>query len=104
MFATIRMATMLARSLDPSVAAQDIISGVSGNYEKSMENSAAASKDMSRNTNSDYRGIASDIIDTAYVNVVDLTGKVGADGTPVSHGMFEDPRMNCPGGIGCANA
>ncbi|EKX45564.1 hypothetical protein GUITHDRAFT_152633 [Guillardia theta CCMP2712] len=50
------------------------------------------------------RGIASDIIGTAYINVVDVTGKVGADGKPISHGMYEDPRMNCPDGIGCANA
>jgi hypothetical protein len=31
------------------------VSPVQGNYEKSLENSAAATKDMSRTTNSDYR-------------------------------------------------
>jgi hypothetical protein len=32
-----------------------VVSPVQGNYEKSMENSMAATKDMSRSTNSDYR-------------------------------------------------
>jgi len=48
----------------------------SGNYEKSLENSAAATKEYTRGStgNSNYRGVSSDVIDNAIGGIVDYTG------------------------------
>jgi len=73
-------------------ASDYIVSGISGNYEKSLENSPAAVKEYSRSTNSHYRGIAADIIDSALLNGTDYTGKTLADGTK-ANGMYEDARV-----------
>eukprot|EP00802_Teleaulax_amphioxeia_P018962 Tamp_19174.p1 GENE.Tamp_19174~~Tamp_19174.p1 ORF type:complete len:241 (+),score=26.94 Tamp_19174:433-1155(+) len=79
---------------EPINASDYIISGISGNYEKSLENSAAATKEYSRGTagNSNYRGISADIISNAIGGVVDYTGVTLADGTK-QHTMYEDPRI-----------
>ena len=49
---------------------------LAGNYEKSLENSAAAVKEYTRGDtgNSYYRGISADIISGAYADVIDYTG------------------------------
>lgn len=73
-------------------ASDFIVSGISGNYEKSLENSAAATKEYSRSTNSAYRGISADIIDNALLNSNDYTGKTLADGTK-QYAMYEDVRV-----------
>ena len=48
-------------------ASDYIVSGISGNYEKSLENSGAAVKEYSRSSNSNYRGISGDIISNALL-------------------------------------
>eukprot|EP00277_Geminigera_cryophila_P017027 CAMPEP_0179457804 /NCGR_PEP_ID=MMETSP0799-20121207/41495_1 /TAXON_ID=46947 /ORGANISM="Geminigera cryophila, Strain CCMP2564" /LENGTH=101 /DNA_ID=CAMNT_0021258703 /DNA_START=139 /DNA_END=444 /DNA_ORIENTATION=- len=73
-------------------ASDYIVSGIYGNYEKSLENSTAATKEYSRSTNSAYRGISSDIIDGALANGTDYTGKTLADGTK-QYTMYEDARV-----------
>ena len=47
-----------------------------GNYEKSLENSPAATKEYTRGAtgNNDYRGISGGIIDHAIGGIVDYTG------------------------------
>lgn len=77
---------------------------MTGNFESDLGNSPAGVKEYVRGAvggNSDYRGISNDIITNAYTNVIDYTGMVNADGSPVEHGMYEDSRMMCPDGIGC---
>lgn len=48
-----------------------------GNYEKSLENSASATKEYTRGAagNNNYRGISADIIDNAITGTVDYTGE-----------------------------
>mmetsp|Transcript_22374 Transcript_22374/g.18647 ORF Transcript_22374/g.18647 Transcript_22374/m.18647 type:complete len:130 (+) Transcript_22374:32-421(+) len=78
---------------EPVNASDYIMSGVSGNYEKSLENSAAATKEYTRGStgNSNYRGVSSDVIDNAIGGIVDYTGVTTAGGLKV-HTMYEDPR------------
>ncbi len=100
-----QLSLAVPRGLDPNTAANDIMSPVTGNFEASMGKSPASLKEFVQGAaggNSDYRGISSDVVSSAYENVIDFTGKVNADGTPVSHGMYEDTRMSCPHGIGCS--
>ena len=54
-----------------------LVAMLSGNYEKSLENSASATKEYTRGAtgNNDYRGISGGIIDNAIGGVVDWTGK-----------------------------
>lgn len=79
---------------EPINASDYIMSGIAGNYEKSLENSASATKEYTRGAagNNNYRGISADIIDNAITGTVDYTGVTLADGTK-EYGMYADPRI-----------
>jgi len=55
-----------------------ILGGIKGNYEKSLENSAAAG--LSTNGRADPRSVANLIINSAYKSVRDCTGSTDASG------------------------
>jgi hypothetical protein len=64
-----------------SAESKYILGGVVGNYEKALENSAAAR--LSTNGRASPRSVANLIVDSAYSGVRDCTGVTDADG---SHG------------------
>ena len=55
-----------------------ILGGIKGNYEKSLENSAAAG--LSTNGRADPRSVANLIINSAYKSVRDCTGSTDSSG------------------------
>ena len=65
-----KVQTGIAHALIPRTSAL-------GNYEKSLENSASATKEYTRGAagNNNYRGISADIIDNAITGTVDYTGE-----------------------------